>query len=202
MRNWSRRRVQRAQNEPKIGLLGGLGGARAASLGPLGRFLGPKASRKCDQSTQQSKKRPAEGPQETARDAKRRPKGPPKVPKWGEIGAEDGSKEQFEDRSPKTSNSTTLFSEKLVFARSKGTNFEKKCCKNVMESFKSSNRCKKVVAKELRKAFWSEQSGRDPLRMLLGRYFGAGLPPHLLSKSELQRTKLQERSAKSYVFGV
>ena len=171
-------------------------------MGPLGRLLGPKASRKCDQSTQQSEKTPAEGPQETARDAKRRPKGPQKVPKWGEIGAEDGSKEQFEDRSPKTSKSTTFSIEKLVFARSKGTKFEEIWCKNVMESVKNSNRCKKVVAKELRKAFWSEKSGRVTLAMLQGGYFGAGLPPHLLSKREVQRTKFEERSAKSYVLRI
>ena len=171
-------------------------------MAPLGRLLGPNASRKCDPSTQQSEKRPAEGPQETARDAKRRPKGPPKVPKWNEIGAEDGSKEQFEDRSPKTSKSMTISNEKLVFARSKGTKFEEIWCKNVMESVEISNRCKKVVAKELRKAFETENSRRVRSPMLRSGYFGAGLPPHLLSKREVQRTKFEERSAKYEVLRV
>jgi hypothetical protein len=171
-------------------------------LGPLGRLLGPKASRKCDQSTQQSEKRPAEGPQETARDAKRRPKGPQKVPKWGEIGAEDGSKEQFEDRSLKTSKTMTLSSEKLVFARLKVTKFEKNWCKNVMESVKSSNRCKKVVAKGLRKAFWRENSGRHRSAMLQGGYFGAGLPPLSSIEERIKRTKCEERSAKSLLLRV
>ena len=71
------------------------------------------------------------------------------------------------DKAKRESSKTMTFSsEKLVFARSKVTKFEEMCCKNVMESVKSSNRCKKVVAKGLRKGFWTENGARHRLAML------------------------------------
>ena len=83
-------------------------GLSGASWGPRRRENATKARNKAKRGPQKGRKRRPE----TSKNVQKDPKRTPKNCTMGEIGAEDGSKEQFEDRSPKTSKTMTLSSEK------------------------------------------------------------------------------------------
>ena len=85
------------------------------------------------------------------------PKRPQEGPKWGQDGRQEGSKRAFERKTSKTSKMTT-FSMKMLDVGGRGGS---KICKfwsgNRFERKKSSNRCKKFIAKGLREALWAEK---------------------------------------------
>ena len=100
------------------------------------------------------------GPPNGRQEAAKRPQ---EGPKWGQDGRQEGAKRAFERKTSKTSKMTTLSMKMLDFEGRGGSKIWKFWSRKGFESRKSSNRCKKVVAKGLRDAFQTE-NGAIPTR--------------------------------------
>ena len=117
------------------------------------------------------------------------PRRPGKAPNLRPRGFQEATKRALERKTSKSSNMVTLSMKIFDFEGLEGFENHQIQVQNNFKNKKKSMRSANVVAKKLRKPLWPENCARVGLALMPSGYFEAGLPPHLLSKREIQRTR-------------